>query len=64
LGQGQLIAGLEEGLVGMREGGSRRILIPSVLGYTDRYQAKTTQNPRISREEFFEGVVSLGFMDE
>ena len=35
-GQHQMIAGLEEGLQGMKEGGVRRLLIPSSLGYTDR----------------------------
>lgn len=36
LGQGSMIAGLEEGLQGMHEGGVRRLLIPSNLGYVDK----------------------------
>ena len=31
----QLIPGMEEGMTGMKVGGSRRIKIPSVLGYQD-----------------------------
>eukprot|EP00271_Cylindrocystis_brebissonii_P006619 TRINITY_DN19385_c0_g1_i1.p1 TRINITY_DN19385_c0_g1~~TRINITY_DN19385_c0_g1_i1.p1 ORF type:complete len:289 (+),score=27.56 TRINITY_DN19385_c0_g1_i1:169-1035(+) len=33
LGQGQMIAGLEEVLLGMRPGGKRRALIPATAGY-------------------------------
>jgi len=36
LGKTRIIKGLEEGLEGMREGGKRRLLIPSVLGYQDK----------------------------
>ena len=35
-GKGQMIEGLEEGLVGMRAGGKRRLVIPSRIGYNDR----------------------------
>ena len=36
LGRDKIIPGLQEGLLGMREGGKRRLLIPSSLGYADR----------------------------
>lgn len=33
VGAGDVVKGLEEGVVGMREGGRRRLLIPAPLGY-------------------------------
>jgi FKBP-type peptidyl-prolyl cis-trans isomerase len=38
LGTGQLIAGFEQGVAGMKAGGTRRIIIPPVLGYGDKQQ--------------------------
>ena len=35
-GRGMMIEGLEEGLMGMRAGGKRRLVIPSRIGYNDR----------------------------
>jgi len=36
LGGGQVITGWEEGLVGLKEGGTRRLVIPSEKGYGDQ----------------------------
>ena len=33
LGAGQVIAGWEQGLVGMKVGGLRRLIVPSTMGY-------------------------------
>lgn len=36
MGRGEMIDGLEEGLLGMRAGGQRRLVVPSSIGYQDR----------------------------
>lgn len=38
LGAGQLISGFEQGVAGMKAGGTRRIIIPPALGYGDKQQ--------------------------
>jgi peptidylprolyl isomerase len=43
-GQGRVIAGWEEGIVGMKVGGLRKLVLPSSLGYGD--QATGTIPPR------------------
>ncbi len=35
LGSGEVVAGLEDALLGMRPGGKRRVLLPPELGYID-----------------------------
>jgi peptidylprolyl isomerase len=46
LGEGQVIAGFEEGLATMREGGQRRLIVPPELAYggatTDRVPPNST----------------------
>ena len=37
MGQNEMIDGLEEGLLGMKAGGKRRLIIPSSIGYRDTY---------------------------
>ena len=39
MGQNEMINGLEEGLLGMKAGGKRRLIIPSSIGYRDKSRA-------------------------
>jgi len=44
LGGGQVIRGWDEGVVGMREGGVRKLTVPPHMGYGDRAAGKIPPN--------------------
>jgi len=46
-GRGEVLPGLEEGLVGMKRGGVRRIIVPQELAYNGFPDLE----PRVSRPE-------------
>jgi FKBP-type peptidyl-prolyl cis-trans isomerase len=55
LGQGKVIKGFDEGLVGMKHGGSRRIIIPAALAY-----GKTGRPPTIPPNSVLIFDVTMG----
>jgi len=55
LGQGKVIKGFDEGLVGMKQGGSRRIIIPAALAY-----GKTGSPPTIPPNSVIIFDVTMG----
>jgi FKBP-type peptidyl-prolyl cis-trans isomerase FkpA len=55
LGQGKVIKGFDEGLVGMKQGGSRRIIIPAALAY-----GKTGSPPTIPPNSVLIFDVTMG----
>jgi peptidylprolyl isomerase len=44
LGAGQVIPGWDQGLVGMKAGGTRRVVIPAVLAYGSQAQGRVPAN--------------------
>ncbi len=44
LGQGQVITGWDQGLVGMKAGGEQRLVIPAALAYGDQAQSSIPAN--------------------
>jgi FKBP-type peptidyl-prolyl cis-trans isomerase len=44
LGKGEVIPGWDEGVAGMKEGGKRKLIIPSKLGYGPRNMGKIPPN--------------------
>jgi FKBP-type peptidyl-prolyl cis-trans isomerase len=48
LGSGQLVKGLEDGIIGMAIGAKRRILVPAELGYSDDVDHLEPQPPTYS----------------
>lgn len=44
IGDGRMIKGWEEGLLGMRQGGIRKLIIPPHLGYGEHRQGKVPPN--------------------
>jgi len=44
LGQGEVIEGWDQGLVGMKEGGMRRLVIPAALAYRDTARGSIPAN--------------------
>lgn len=50
LGQGKVIAGWDQGVVGMKVGGKRKLVIPPELGYGETGQGKIPPNAELHFE--------------
>ncbi len=48
LGAGRVIKGWDEGIVGMKVGGTRKIVIPAELGYGERGKGKIPANSNLT----------------
>ena len=57
LGTGTVVKGLEEGLIGMKPGGRRRVVVPSAVGYTSR-QLEPIPRDFGSRQRLFTTVMN------
>ena len=50
IGTGRVIKGWDQGLMGMREGGKRRLAVPAALGYGERSVGKIPPNSALTFE--------------
>ncbi|WP_296264180.1 FKBP-type peptidyl-prolyl cis-trans isomerase [Pseudomonas sp. UBA6562] len=50
IGTGRVIKGWDQGLMGMREGGRRRLVVPAALGYGERSMGKIPAHAELTFE--------------
>ncbi|WP_313740431.1 FKBP-type peptidyl-prolyl cis-trans isomerase [Pseudomonas sp. MLB6B] len=50
IGTGRVIKGWDQGLMGMREGGKRRLVVPAALGYGERSMGKIPAHAELTFE--------------
>lgn len=50
IGTGRVIKGWDQGLMGMREGGKRRLIVPAALGYGERGMGKIPAHAELTFE--------------
>ena len=63
LGTGTVIPGLEQGLVGMKPGGRRRIVIPSSVGYTSGQKLEPIPREFGNRQRLYTTVLNTVRID-